>query len=547
MFARVKKSGKYEYLQLVENKREGDKIRQHVLLTIGRIDQLAVKYEVESLIRSLSRFSEETLLILSKRSTLSANAKTIGPTLIFERLWKETGIKGAIEKMTEGRRFGFNVERTIFTTVLHRLFVSGSDRYCDNWHQNHSIQGAEELALHHFYRSMAFLGEETEPVTQDKQLSAERIKDKIEDDLFFAQRNLFSAIEMVFFDTTSIYFEGEGGESIGQRGFSKDSRPDLKQMIVGVILDNHGRPLCCEMWPGNTADIRTLRPIIEKVKSRFQITNFCIVADRGMISKEMLEYLENPENPIQYILGVRMRKVTEVKQEVLSRGGRYTEVHPESKNTKDPSPLKVKEVVHNQKRYIVCYNPRQARKDAAEREAIVKSLEDKLKQGVKPMIGNKGYQRYLKVDKDCAWIDREKIKAEERFDGKWVLRTNTTLSASETALRYKDLWMVEHVFRNMKSNLFTRPIFHKRNDTITGHVFCSFLALVLLRELQRRMEANGVEFHWKQIKLDLQALQEVIVKENKRKVVVRTECQGVCGKVFQSVGVAIPPTIKEMV
>jgi len=239
-----------------------------------------------------------------------------------------------------------------------------------------------------------------------------------------------------------------------------------------------------------------------------------------------------------------MRKVSEVKKEVLSRGGRYKEVHPESQNTKDPSPLKVKEVTLSGKRYIVCHNSRQARKDASDRESIVKSLEEQLKQGVKSLIGNKGYQRYLKVEKESAWIDAEKIKAEERYDGKWVLRTNTNLSAEETALRYKELWMVEHVFRDMKSILFTRPVYHQRDDTITGHVFCSFLALVLLRELENRMEKAGLEFHWKEIRQDLQALQEITIKEKNRQILIRTECQGICGKVFKAVGVALPQVIQ---
>ena len=544
MFARVKKSGKYQYLQLVENKREGEKVKQRVLITLGRIDKLNEKNEIEALIHSLSRFSEQTMLVLSGKRPPKASTLKIGPSLIFERLWKETGIQEALYKYLGDRKYGFDVERVLFTTVLHRLMVSGSDRSCLRWKQDYKISNSENISLHHYYRGMAFLGQEIESSTKEAKLTTERLKDKIEEELFYYQRDLFSTVEMIFFDTTSIYFEGDGGESIGQRGFSKDNRPDLKQMIVGVMLDNNGRPLCCEMWPGNTADIKTLIPIVEKARERFGINRFCIVADRGMISRETLEYLEKPENNMLYILGVRMRKVSEVKKEVLSRGGSYKEVHPESQNKKDPSPLKVKEVTLSGKRYIVCHNSRQARKDASDRESIVKSLEEQLKQGVKSLIGNKGYQRYLKVEKESAWIDEEKIKAEERYDGKWVLRTNTNLSAEETALRYKELWMVEHVFRDMKSILFTRPIYHQRDDTITGHVFCSFLALVLLRELENRMEKAGLEFHWKEIRQDLQALQEITIKEKDRQILIRTECQGLCGKVFKAVGVALPQVIQ---
>jgi transposase len=194
----------------------------------------------------------------------------------------------------------------------------------------------------------------------------------------------------------------------------------------------------------------------------------------------------------------------------------------------------------------VCLNPRQARKDAQDRQAIVDSLQQKLKANPKGLIGNKGYRRYLKMDKESVSIDQDKIEYEARFDGKWVLTTNAHLSAEEVALKYKELWQVEQVFRDVKSVLDTRPVFHKRDETIRGHVFCSFLALVLRKELDRRLEAAGHRFEWADIKRDLQALQEVVVEESGRSLTVRTACSGTCGKVFQAVGVALPQTIREI-
>ena len=141
MFARVKKSGKYQYLQIVENSKVKGKVKQHVIATVGRMDRLREKDRVETLIRSLSRFSEKALLILSGQSDISAEAVKIGPVMIFERLWKETGIQGAIKKMLVGRKFAFNVERAIFLTVLHRLMVSGSDRSCEKWCRDYPYRG----------------------------------------------------------------------------------------------------------------------------------------------------------------------------------------------------------------------------------------------------------------------------------------------------------------------------------------------------------------------------------------------------------------------
>jgi transposase len=538
MFARIKKSGKNQYLQIVESKREGNKVKQRVLTTLGRLDKIQKKGDIEILIRSLSRFSEKQMIILSQKRDVTVNAKTIGPVLIFERLWKETGIQEAIRTLITERRFEFNIERALFITTLHRLLICGSDRYCDKWKDNYNINASEEISLHHLYRAMGFLGE---IIKEGNTFTQRRMKDSIEEGIFSLRRDLFSAAEMVFFDTTSIYFEGEGGETLGERGYSKDHRPDLRQMVAGVIIDSQGRPLCCEMWPGNTADVTTLIPIIEMVKKRFQITDFCIVADRGMISTKTLDYFQQPNVSVKYILGVRMRKMNEVKNEVLNDTNEYEEVYGEKERR---APLKVKEVLHNGKRYIVCLNPKQAKKDAADREAILASLREQIHRGQKQMIGNKGYRKYLTVEPESFSIDMDKVKEDERFDGKWVLTTNTTLNAKEIALKYKELWQVEHIFRSMKSILETRPIYHQRDDTIMGHVFCSFLALVMLKELEKRIEAKGYEFEWKRMKEDLKAMKEVILEEGGKRIVFRTECIGDAGKIFQSVGVAIPPTLR---
>lgn len=547
MFARVKKSGRYEYLQIVENRKEQGRTKQRVVATVGRLDELRAKGGIEPLVRSLARFSEKTLLVLSGKIDVECDAKRIGPVIIFGRLWRELGLSDIIKKLLADRKFEFDVERAIFLTVLHRLCTSGSDRNAERWRRNYLIPGVDGIALHHLYRAMAFLGEELDEQTGATPFAPRCTKDLIEEGLFHRHRNLFTGLDLVFFDTTSIYFEGEGGETLGQFGHSKDHRPDRKQMVVGAILDDEGRPICCEMWPGNTADVKSLLPVVERLRSRFKIQRFCIVADRGMISTETMTALEAPECEIPYILGARMRRVKEVSQEVLARAGRYREVQLEGADSKAPSPLAVKEVWVDDRRYIVCRNSRQARKDAAAREAMVAALEEKVRSNPKGLAGNRGYARFIKVSKGGVMIDRKKIDAEARFDGKWALRTNLdNFSAEQVATKYKELWQVEHVFRDIKSVLDTRPIFHKRDETIRGHVFCSFLALVLRKELGRRLEKVGHQFEWADVRRDLKALQEVTVTENERTLAVRTRAEGCCGKVFQAVGVAMPPTIRDV-
>lgn len=550
MFVRTKKSGNRVYLQIVENHREDGKTRQRVIATIGRLDILKAKGALEGILRSGSRFCEKLGVldaVRGQKNTSSENIK-IGPGLVFERLWRETGIRQVLEDMLHRRNYEFPLERAIFVTVLHRLFSSGSDRAAEQWKEPYDIEGSEQIQLHHLYRAMAWLGEEV-PRSEQKDatpFSPRCTKDLIEEELFSRRQDLFSRLDMVFFDTTSLYFEGEGGQDLGKRGNSKDHRPDLKQMVVGAVMDEEGNPVCCEMWPGNTTDVTTLVPIVKRMKKRFNIQRVCIVADRGMISKQTMETLEKPGSQIGYILGARLKKVKEIRTEVLGRAGRFKEVYPERSTSKDLSPLKVKEVWVEDRRYIVCLNEEQRRKDAADRESIIASLRDKLTQGDKSLVGNKGYRKYLKTTKKHFSIDEKRVKEDSRFDGKWVLQTNCDFSAEQTALKYKQLWMVEDIFRTMKSILQTRPIYHKCDETIRGHVFCSFLALILRKELQDRLEAKGyADIEWAQALQDLDRLHETTVTISGKRFILREKCPGVSGKVVQAAGVSLPPTLRE--
>jgi len=544
MFARVKKTGPYEYLQIVQNHREGAKTKQRVFATLGRLDELAQTNDIASLVKTLSRFTESALMVLTGQSQIEARTISIGPALVFERIWQELGMHKIITGLIAGRKFSFDVERAIFLTVLHRLFVSGSDRSCEKWKEDFHIEGARDIQLHHLYRAMGFLGEELDDQRDKTPFAPRCIKDLVEERLFERRHDLFSSLDLVFFDTTSIYFEGSGGQDIGSLGYSKDHRPDLNQMVVGAVIDSKGNPVCCELWPGNTSDITTLLPVTDRIRNRFGVTDFCVVADRGMISQETLDGLDRRK--IRYILGFRMRKHKDIAEEILSRAGRYEDVRGEGDASHDLHPLKVKEVWVDGTRYILCFNERQARKDAADRLAILDSLQEKLRQGARGLIGNKGYRKYLKVEKKSVTLDRKKIDEDRSWDGKWILQTNTAFSAAETALKYKELWMVEHVFRDVKSLVDTRPIYHKMDETIRGHVFCSFLALVLRKELDRRLRNMDREFEWYDIKHDLRALQQVIMEENRSKIALRTVCRGVCSDVLKAAGVAPPPTISEV-
>jgi len=552
MFFRQKKSGKRVYLQIVENRWEQGRSKQRVIATLGRLDRLSESGQLDALLQSGAKFSESVMVLAAHREgeTPVVSTRRIGPAIVFARLWEELQIPQVIRRLLAGRRLTLPVERILFLTVLHRLFASGSDRSCLRvWKQDQQIPGSETIALHQVYRAMAWLGE---PLPEDQQAGATPFsprctKDAFEEALFDRRRDLFSELELVFFDTTSIYFEGEGGTDLGQYGHSKDHRPDRKQMVVGAVLDGEGRPLCCELWPGNVTDVKTLIPIVDRLRTRFQIRSICIVADRGMISKETIAQLQADERQVHYILGARLRNVKEIYETVLSRGGRYRVVHEARRKSTDPSPLKVKEVRIDDRRYVVCLNDEQVKKDRADREAIVSALREQVKQNAKSMVGNKGYRKYLQDDGKKFAIDEAKVKHDSRFDGKWVLQTDLDeMPAEDVALKYKQLWMVEEMFRTAKTLLETRPIYHHHDETIRGHVFCSFLALVLRKELHDRLALQGDKFEWAEILRDLEALQYVQVEHQGKRFLLRSEAQGSSSAVFRAAGVAIPPTIQRI-
>ena len=548
MYFRVTRSGKNQYLQIARSYRDGKNVRQQTLISLGRLDILRSSGQLDALMRSGLRLCEKLAVIYAHNAgeTTSAAIRSVGPDLVFARLWEESGIKAALGFMLQERRYEFDVERAIYLTVLHRLFVSGSDRAAEVWRENYLIPGIEELYLHHLYRAMAFLGSSLK--NEDMVLGSPRcVKDEVEEILFDRRRDLFTEVDLVFFDTTSIYFEGQGGRTLGRYGHSKDHRPDLKQMIVGIALDSQGWPLCCEMWPGNTTDVKTLPVVVERMKKRFRVSRICIIADRGMIRNKSTQEMDEAEPPIQYILGARMRRQKEISETVLMKRGAWQEIHGERKWSKDPAPLKIREVVLEERRYIVCLNEEERRKDAHDRQAIIAHLRDKLKQGDKSLVGNKGYRRFLKIEGNGHFrIDENRIKNEERFDGVWVLRTNTDYSAEKAALAYKSLWMVEDIIRTTKSILDTRPIYHKCDETIRGHVFCSFLALLLKAELEKRLTEKGEDWEWREVIRGLDNLRETEVAFRGHRFCFRSQLTGHVCQAIRATGVAMPPSVRKV-
>ena len=546
MYFRRKTSAGRAYLQIVESHRDGDQVRQQVIATLGRFEELQASGQLDRLVRSGARFATKAMVLsaASNDATIKIAVRRIGPALVFERLWEETGCRAVIAELAGKRGHKFALERAVFLTVLHRLFVSGSDRAADRWREDYAIAGVEGLTLHHLYRAMAWLGEELPEKEQDGRTPfAPRCqKDVVEERLFAHRRDLLTRLDLVFMDTTSLYFEGAGGQTLGQHGYSKDHRPDLRQMILAVLIDGDGRPVCSEMWPGDIADVTTLIPVIERLRRRFDIARVCVVADRGMISAETMAELE--ARRLLYILGVRERTDKLVRELVLDDAAPFVPLVT-TKRSKETA-YEAKTVTLAGRRYIVCRNHQEAEKDAADRAAIVAALTRQLAKSDKALVGNSGYRRYLKtISEQHFAIDLDKVEEDKKFDGIFVLRTNTELNPLEAMLCYKQLWTVEQTFRTAKHLLATRPIFHKLDETIRGHVFCSFLALVLKKALEDRIAALDRSASWPDIIADLDSLTETEIEHDGKRFIVRSAPRPAASLALRAAGVALPPTVRD--
>jgi transposase len=301
------------------------------------------------------------------------------------------------------------------------------------------------------------------------------------------------------------------------------------------------------MWPGNTADVTSLVPVVDRLSRRFSIGRICIVADRGMISAETVAALE--ARGLLYILGVRERSNTLVREVVLADDAPFVPLAMARRNKE--TDYGAKAVMLGKQRYIVCVNHQEAAKDAAERQSILAGLARQLTKGDKALVGNTGYRRFLMTEGSGHFaIDHAKAEEDAKFDGIFVLRTNTDLNPLQAMLRYKQLTSVEQTFRTEKHLFATRPIFHKLDETIRGHVACSFLALVLKAELEERIDGPKSAVKgprrgaWPEILADLDSLTETLIEQDGKRFLVRSAPRPAASLALRAAGVALPPTVR---
>jgi hypothetical protein len=529
MFVRVKRvrtnGREYQYLQVVETRRERGRVRQHLIANFGRLEEFVGSGDLDRVVTGLAAHSTTLQLVERYRggALQAAWDKIWGPVLVFQRLWEELELPALLRHLVRRRRLGFDFERVVFALVLQRLLAPGSDRAGAKWIHTIHAEGFAALRLPHFYRALRELW---------------RHKVRIEQALYAKGLDLFNQpVDLVFFDTTSLYFEGRGPVGLAKLGKSKDHRPDHPQVVLGVLMRRDGLPIACEVWPGNTADVTRLGIIADVLRERFAIQRVVVVCDRGMVAKKTLAELEAAG--FDYIVGMKMRGFLEVRAEVLRRAGRYHVVRDN---------LHVKEVRVDDRRYVVCFNPDEAAKDRQDRDALIAAIEKKLARGgIKQLIPNRGYRRYLRVREGRFEVDAQRVREEARYDGKYVLRTTTTLPADEVALAYKNLLWIERLFRELKSLLETRPIYHHWvKDNVKGHIFGCFLALYLVVVLRKKIEQLGQRVEWEALIRDLSQLRAIALRLDNQRYLLRTDLTGVAHVAFKAVGLRPPPLAQRL-
>ena len=514
-----RKSGKeVTYIQIVHSYRDGKRIRHRVLGTLGRKDQLLKSGSLErmayKLLEIAGKFDEFQKERKGMPSLFLENTREMGRAHLFRYLWRKAGLRDFFMRLAKREKLSFDLSEAIYEMVLNRITEPSSKRRMFmEWRVEHDLEG-DGLSLHHYYRALDYLV---------------NAKESLEDHLFSLGRNLFSGPpKVVFFDTTSTYFEGNGPEGLAFYGYSRDRRPDRRQVVIGVVLGERGLPVYHDVWKGSQMDLVTFRGVLGELRKRWGLEEVIWVADRGCVAPRVLDVLD--EAGVRYVVGMRMRKVKEVREGVLSMGGRYRELG---------NGLKVKEVLLGGHRYVVCYDPETAERDRRERGEIIKLLMENLR-GDGSGIIQRGYRRFLKRFGGGRYeIDRERVKEEARYDGKWVLRTNTGLSTEEVVRVYKDLWRVERVFRDLKDVLRLRPIYHWRADRVRGHIFVCFLALYLIRYLEVLLGEERGELG--KLMRVLRGLKVAEVELEGRRYRVRTRVDGNTEKLLGRMGLRLPP------
>ncbi|MEZ5298037.1 MAG: IS1634 family transposase [Ilumatobacteraceae bacterium] len=539
-------------MQLAHNRRVDGVTQAEVLVNLGREDRLDPD-GLRRLVRSLNRYLGEPDAgddgIEAGDGLSVVASRPMGVAWLLDGLWRQLGVDRALATVLGGRKFTTDVERVLFALVANRAIDPASKLAAAEWASNDvAITGLDTMDDDQAYRAMDLL------VAADAQA-------EVQEAVFFAVADLLNLeVDLLFFDTTSTYFETEDADEFRRHGKSKDSRPDLPQIVIGLAVTREGIPVRCWVWPGNTND-NSILPEVKDGLRGWRLGRVVTVVDRGFSSDANLDYLRRAGG--HWIAGEKIRDGTADARAALSRQGRFKTVRDN---------LRVKEVRLDDdtgKRWIVCHNPHEAERDAAQRDAAIARIEAELER-IRAARERDAKRKKRTTDDseqdahhraECAlrdhpslgrWIrqtktgrlliDRAKVTAEERLDGKYLLSTSDPdLSAEDVALGYKNLLEAERGFRDLKSTLELRPVFHRIESRIRAHVLLCWLALLLIRVAERH-----TGYTWRRIAIELGRVHAVTLTSSAGTVVQTTPLNTVQQGIVDACGVAAPPRVTHL-
>jgi Transposase DDE domain len=552
------------YLQLAHNVWDpvAKRSRAQVIYNFGREDAVN-RAALMRLVASVSRFlaPEAALAAAAGEGFDFLESRPLGGTYALEALWQRLGIDSVMRRLLAGRRRDERAERVLFALVANRALAPSSKLAASRWAcEDVHIAGLPATSDDACYRAMDWLL---------------LVQPSLEKEVFHQVASLLNLeVDLLFFDTTSTYFEldeadepvardergqvlplaGDGDEGEGAEkgaslagfrtyGRSKDHRDDLPQVVIGMAVTREGIPVRVWSWPGNTADAALIRQVKDDLRD-WTLSRIVWVADRGFASAENRRFLRRGDE--HYIIGEKLRSGSAEAKAALSRAGRYQEV---------AGNLRVKAVrIAAGERFVVCHNPEGAARDAAVRERLLARLtemiaaSDKLsplkRAELRGVIRAKpGLARYLRVTAGgLLRIDERAIKAEERLDGKYLLRcSDPELSAEDIALGYKQLYEVERGWRDMKQVIDLRPVYHRKEERIRAHVVLCWLALLLIRVTETSCGES-----WLNLRRELEKIKVGTFVGAAGSFRQRTEISAAQRAILAKLKLAEPPRIQEL-
>lgn len=469
----------YRYQYVVKSVRVEGEPRQEVMASLGRVDDVTSK-DKDELIRVLLRLAGGDVPEKGGDPDLGSESPSFGSIFAVERAWESLGLKWILRMLARKRDFGFDLERAVFAMVANRLIDPQSKYGTAEWlYRDVYLPTGTPLDADHLYLALSWLTQVQSEV--ELQLYRKLVRENRIDPT------------VVFYDTSAVWFEGRGPEGLAQHGRPKGTHPPNRRLILlGLVRSLNGWPISHHVFPGNTADVSTVEPVLRDLVERFGIRRFIFICDRGMISKAVIRFLEETLK-VEYIIATKLRGDEEVRNRILSRQGRFLELDEQ---------LGVKEVFYYGRRHVVCRNKIEVEADAARRAEIVETVRTKhldrpcraSTKRAQKLLTNAAFGRYLTAVDGLVVLDPKKIAGDARYDGKWVLRTNirsTDAPKEEIARLYKKESAIERDFRDLKSFFELRPIYHRVEPRVRGHVFVCVLAKVVARELEVRLHRSG--------------------------------------------------------